>query len=98
MIGGFGWLSVARLGLVQACLGAVVVMTTSTLNRVMVVELALPALLPGLLVAMHYLVQVDVVITTIAPRQACTSPSRATAAQPKPPLTAPPPHCAARTR
>jgi len=54
----FGWLAVARLGLVQACLGAVVVMTTSTLNRVMVVELALPALLPGLLVAMHYLVQV----------------------------------------
>jgi BCD family chlorophyll transporter-like MFS transporter len=28
----------------------VVVLTTSTLNRVMVVELALPALLPGLLV------------------------------------------------
>ena len=55
---GFGWVSVARLGLVQACLGAIVVMTTSTLNRVMVVELALPALLPGLLVAMHYLVQV----------------------------------------
>ena len=54
----FGWLSVVRLGLVQACLGAVVVMTTSTLNRVMVVELALPALLPGFLVAMHYLVQV----------------------------------------
>jgi hypothetical protein len=38
-------------GLVQAALGAVVVLTTSTLNRVMVVELALPALLPGLLVA-----------------------------------------------
>lgn len=32
-------------------------MTTSTLNRVMVVELALPALLPGLLVGLHYLVQ-----------------------------------------
>jgi BCD family chlorophyll transporter-like MFS transporter len=56
--GAFGWVAIARLGLVQACLGAVVVMTTSTLNRVMVVELALPALLPGLLVAMHYLVQV----------------------------------------
>ena len=38
-------------------LGAVVVLTTSTLNRVMVVELALPALLPGLLVALHYAVQ-----------------------------------------
>ncbi len=54
----FGWVEVVRLGLVQACLGAVVVMTTSTLNRVMVVELALPALVPGLLVALHYLVQV----------------------------------------
>ena len=54
----FGWLAVVRLGLVQACIGAVVVLTTSTLNRVMVVELALPALLPGVLVAFHYLVQV----------------------------------------
>ncbi len=53
----FGWLAIVRLGLVQACLGAIVVLTTSTLNRVMVVELALPALLPGLLVAFHYLVQ-----------------------------------------
>jgi BCD family chlorophyll transporter-like MFS transporter len=52
-----GWLGIARLGLVQAMLGAVVVLTTSTLNRVMVVELALPALLPGLLVALHYAVQ-----------------------------------------
>lgn len=54
-----GWGSVARLGLVQAALGAVVVLTTSTLNRVMVVELALPALVPGLLVALHYLVQLS---------------------------------------
>ena len=54
----FGWLRIARLGLVQASLGAVVVLTTSTLNRVMIVELALPALLPGLLVALHYAVQI----------------------------------------
>jgi MFS transporter, BCD family, chlorophyll transporter len=54
----FGWFSIIRLGLVQACLGAIVVITTSTLNRIMVVEHALPALLPGLLVALHYLVQV----------------------------------------
>ena len=53
----FGWAQILRLGLVQACLGAVVVVTTSTLNRVMVVELALPALLPGFLVAWHYGVQ-----------------------------------------
>ena len=53
----FGWLSIARLGLVQMALGAIVVLTTSTLNRVMVVELALPALLPGLLVGVHYAMQ-----------------------------------------
>jgi BCD family chlorophyll transporter-like MFS transporter len=53
-----GWTGIARLGLVQTSLGAIVVLTTSTLNRVMVVELALPAALPGLLVAIHYLVQV----------------------------------------
>jgi BCD family chlorophyll transporter-like MFS transporter len=56
---GLGWFGIARLGLVQAMLGAVVVLTTSTLNRVMVVELALPALLPGLLVALHYAVQIS---------------------------------------
>ncbi|MGA2127773.1 MAG: PucC family protein, partial [Xanthobacteraceae bacterium] len=49
-----GWIQIARLGLVQTALGAIVVLTTSTLNRVMVVELALPAVLPGLLVALHY--------------------------------------------
>jgi BCD family chlorophyll transporter-like MFS transporter len=53
----FGWGAVVRLGLVQAMIGAVVVLTTSTLNRVMVVELALPALLPGLLVMLHHAVQ-----------------------------------------
>ena len=54
----FGWISIVRLGLVQAAIGAIVVMTTSTLNRIMVVELALPASLPGLLVAIHYFVQI----------------------------------------
>ncbi len=47
-----GWFGIARLGLVQMSLGSIVVLTTSTLNRVMVVELALPALLPGVLVAL----------------------------------------------
>ena len=56
---GLSWVGIARLGLVQAMLGAVVVLTTSTLNRVMVLELALPALLPGLLVALHYAVQMS---------------------------------------
>jgi BCD family chlorophyll transporter-like MFS transporter len=52
-----GWLGIVRLGLVQTALGAIVVLTTSTLNRVMVVEIALPAIVPGFLVALHYAVQ-----------------------------------------
>ncbi len=52
------WLSIVRLGLVQMCIGSVVVLTTSTLNRLMVVEFALPAVLPGLLVALHYGIQI----------------------------------------
>jgi BCD family chlorophyll transporter-like MFS transporter len=52
------WLQIVRLGLVQLCLGAVVVLTTSTLNRLMVVELALPAMLSGALVALHSFVQI----------------------------------------
>lgn len=52
-----GWFGILRLGLVQTALGAIVVLTTSTLNRVMVVELALPAMLPGILVAAHYAIQ-----------------------------------------
>jgi geranylgeranyl reductase len=51
------WLGILRLGLVQAALGSIVVLVTSTLNRVMVVEYALPAVLPGMLVALHYAVQ-----------------------------------------
>ncbi len=53
------WLGVFRLGLVQTALGAMVILTTSTLNRVMVVELALPAMLPGALVGWHYAVQMS---------------------------------------
>jgi MFS transporter, BCD family, chlorophyll transporter len=53
-----GWIGIARLGLVQTALGAIVVIMTSTINRVMVVELALPALVPGALVGLHYAVQV----------------------------------------
>ena len=53
-----GWLGILRLGLVQTALGAVVVLTTSAINRVMVVELALAASVPGLLVGLHYAVQI----------------------------------------
>ena len=55
----FGWVQIIRLGMVQASLGAIVVLMTSTLNRIMVVELMLPAILPGALVALHYMVQIS---------------------------------------
>jgi BCD family chlorophyll transporter-like MFS transporter len=55
--GSLGWVGIARLGLVQTGLGAVVVLTTSVLNRLMVVEFALPATLSGLLVGVYYAMQ-----------------------------------------
>jgi BCD family chlorophyll transporter-like MFS transporter len=58
MTTGLSWIAIVRLGLVQTALGAIVVFSTSTLNRVMVVELSLPAMLPGALVAVHYGAQV----------------------------------------
>ena len=57
MNGELGWLGILRLGLVQTALGSVVVLTTSTLNRIMVVEIGLAATIPGLLVGLHYAVQ-----------------------------------------
>ncbi len=51
------WWQLTRLGLVQAAIGAVVVLLTTTINRVIVVELALPATVPGILVALHFGVQ-----------------------------------------
>ena len=53
------WLSIIRVGLVQSALGGIVALTTSTLNRVMVVEFALPAMLPAALVAWHYAIQLS---------------------------------------
>ena len=52
------WFSIFRLGIVQLCIGSIVVLPLSTFNRLMVVELALPALLPGFLIALHYGVQI----------------------------------------
>ncbi len=51
------WWHIVRLGLIQTSLGGIVVLTTSTLNRIMVVELALAATIPGLLVTIHHVVQ-----------------------------------------
>nr|WP_233151057.1 BCD family MFS transporter [Sphingomonas sp. BT553] len=47
------------MGLVQSAIGAIVMLATSLLNRVMVVEYALPAALPAGLVAWHYAVQLS---------------------------------------
>ena len=55
---GLTWFGIVRLGLVQTALGAIIVLTTTTMNRVMVVELALPAMLPGALVGIHYAIQI----------------------------------------
>lgn len=51
------WLGIVRLGLVQTALGAIVVLTTSTINRIMVVELGLAAMVPGALVVLYQAVQ-----------------------------------------
>lgn len=55
--GGFGWLGIVRIGLVQASIGALVMMSTTVLNRLMVVEYALAAAIPAGFVAWHYAVQ-----------------------------------------
>jgi MFS transporter, BCD family, chlorophyll transporter len=54
---GIGWFSIMRLGTVQAAIGAMVMLATSLLNRIMVVEYAIAAAIPAGLVAWHYAVQ-----------------------------------------
>ncbi|WP_435418732.1 BCD family MFS transporter [Parerythrobacter aurantius] len=54
---GLGWIAIVRLGVVQAAIGAMVMLSTSLLNRLMVVEYAIPAAVPAALVAWHYAVQ-----------------------------------------
>jgi len=53
------WAGIARLGLVQSALGAIVMLASSLLNRIMVVEYATAAALPAGLVAFHYGVQLS---------------------------------------
>jgi BCD family chlorophyll transporter-like MFS transporter len=56
---GIGWFGIVRLGAVQAAIGAMVMLSTSLLNRVMVVEYAVAAAIPAGLVAWHYAVQLS---------------------------------------
>ncbi|MDF1501846.1 PucC family protein [Roseisolibacter sp. H3M3-2] len=51
------WRDVVRLGLAQVAIGAVAALMMSTLNRVMVVELRLPASVPSALVGLHFVAQ-----------------------------------------
>ena len=52
-----GWGTLVRLCLANAAIGGMAALPVNLFNRLMTVELALPALLPGLLVALHYAVQ-----------------------------------------
>lgn len=54
---GISWPAIIRIGIVQATIGALVMMATTVLNRLMVVEYGLIAALPAGLVAWHYVVQ-----------------------------------------
>ncbi|WP_243442617.1 BCD family MFS transporter [Sandarakinorhabdus sp. AAP62] len=59
MLPPLGWGGIARLGLVQSSLGAIVMLASSLLNRIMVVEYSMAAALPAGLVAFHYGVQLS---------------------------------------
>ena len=52
-----GWGGLARLCLVNAAIGGMAALPVNLFNRIMTVDLGWPALLPGLLVALHYAVQ-----------------------------------------
>ena len=53
------WAGIVRLGLVQTAIGAMFALTSLTLNRIMVVEYAMPAVVPAAFVAWNYLVQLS---------------------------------------
>jgi len=59
-ITGLSWLQISRLALVQVAIGMVLVLMTSTLNRVIILEIGLPAAVPGALVGLHFAVQLVV--------------------------------------
>ncbi len=52
------WEKSVRLCLVNLAIGGLAALPVNLFNRLMTVELALPALLPGLLVALHYAIQI----------------------------------------
>ncbi|MBC6442218.1 MAG: BCD family MFS transporter [Rhodobacteraceae bacterium] len=52
-----GWVNLVRLCLANAAIGGLAALPVNLFNRLMTVELDWPAMLPGLLVALHYGVQ-----------------------------------------
>ena len=52
------WTTVVRLGVVQMAIGSMAVLPTTTFNTVMVTELGLLQLVPGILIAIQYFVQI----------------------------------------
>lgn len=54
-----GWGGLARLCLANAAIGGLAALPVSLFNRLMTVELGLVALVPGLLVGLHYAVQLS---------------------------------------
>lgn len=53
------WGGLTRICLTNMAIGGLAALPVNLFNRLMTVELALPALLPGLLVALHYAVQMS---------------------------------------
>ena len=56
---GTGWFGIMRMGAVQAAIGAMVMLATSLLNRIMTVEYGMAAAIPAGLVGWHYAVQLS---------------------------------------
>ena len=55
----FGWGRIAQLCLANMAIGGLAALPVNLFNRLMTVEMALPAIVPGLLVALHYAVQLS---------------------------------------
>lgn len=53
------WVTIVRFGLVQASIAAITVIPIATLPRLMIEELSLLAMAPGVLIGIHYAVQIS---------------------------------------
>ncbi|MEM8551985.1 MAG: BCD family MFS transporter [Pseudomonadota bacterium] len=53
------WVTIVRFGIVQGSIAAITVLPISTLPRLMIEELSLLAMAPGVLIGIHYAVQIS---------------------------------------